>query len=314
MGVKKGCVSIITPVYNSSAYLRRCIDSVLAQGYTNWELLLVNDGSKDNSLEICESYAQQDSRITVFTQNNQGQAVARNVALQHARGEFIAFLDSDDAWRFDVLERSIDALYRNAECDIVQFSVLVDVGHPGERTMFSSDCVRLGTTEQLKALFLERITSLWVWNKVYRREVLNGISFLPGFLYEDNLYSYEVILASRGTVFISDTQYYYHWNSSSTTHAPVQKNYEDMVAIHGRMYEKIAEYTSDKEFLYIPIWMIANDMYSSWKSQKKKTTVMTIGAPYMKKVRIADFLFNTRYHIGQRIKILLVKLWSHLCS
>ena len=116
-------LSIIVPVYNTEALLNRCIDSVLNQTYSNWELLLVNDGSTDNSLSICQTYAKQDKRIKVFHQSNQGQSVARNHALEQANGELITFLDSDDAVAPTTYEGGIQSLQNNSECNIVVFPI-----------------------------------------------------------------------------------------------------------------------------------------------------------------------------------------------
>lgn len=89
-------ISIIVPVYNSEQTLNRCIDSILGQTYRNFELLLINDGSKDRSGEICDEYASNDSRIRVFHQKNSGPSAARNFGLNQAKGQYVVFQDSDD--------------------------------------------------------------------------------------------------------------------------------------------------------------------------------------------------------------------------
>ena len=89
-------ISVIVPVYNAEKYLHRCIDSVLAQTYTDFELLLIDDGSKDQSGEICDEYAQKDARVRVFHQENGGVSSARNLGLDNAKGEWVTFVDSDD--------------------------------------------------------------------------------------------------------------------------------------------------------------------------------------------------------------------------
>ena len=89
-------ISVIVPVYNSEQTLHRCIDSILGQTYRNFELLLINDGSKDRSGEICDEYARQDSRVKVFHKENGGVSSARNVGLDNARGDWVTFVDSDD--------------------------------------------------------------------------------------------------------------------------------------------------------------------------------------------------------------------------
>jgi len=89
-------ISVIVPVYNAERYISRCVDSILKQTYSDWELLLVDDGSKDNSLAILNDYGKKDSRIRTFHQENAGAGAARNVGLENAIGDYIVFIDSDD--------------------------------------------------------------------------------------------------------------------------------------------------------------------------------------------------------------------------
>ena len=107
-------VSIITPAYNCAEYIEECIESVLNQTYQNWEMLIVNDKSTDNTQFIVESYAKKDRRIKLFNQEkNAGAAAARNKALELSQGRFVAFLDSDDAWKPNKLERQLEFMLEN---------------------------------------------------------------------------------------------------------------------------------------------------------------------------------------------------------
>ena len=107
-------VSIITPAYNAAAYIAETIESVLVQTYTNWEMLIVNDCSKDNTVEIVQSYAAKDKRIKLINlKQNSGAAVARNTAIQNAKGRYIAFLDSDDLWKKEKLQKQIQFMQQN---------------------------------------------------------------------------------------------------------------------------------------------------------------------------------------------------------
>lgn len=109
-----GLVSVITPVYNSAAYLEACVASVQAQTYTDWELLLVDDASSDNSMQLIHSLAAKDARIRYFTNpQNQGAAFSRNLATREAKGEYIAFLDSDDLWEPEKLQLQIDKMQQS---------------------------------------------------------------------------------------------------------------------------------------------------------------------------------------------------------
>ena len=109
-----GLVSIITPAYNAAAYIAETIESVFAQTYTNWEMLIVNDCSKDNTAEIVQSYAAKDKRIKLINlEQNSGAAAARNTAIQNAKGMYIAFLDSDDSWKKEKLQKQLNFMQQN---------------------------------------------------------------------------------------------------------------------------------------------------------------------------------------------------------
>lgn len=109
-----GLVSIITPAYNAAAYIAETIESVLVQTYLNWEMLIANDCSKDNTAEIVQSYAKKDKRINLINlKQNSGTAIARNAAIQNAKGRYIAFLDSDDLWKEEKLQKQIEFMQQN---------------------------------------------------------------------------------------------------------------------------------------------------------------------------------------------------------
>lgn len=109
-----GLVSIITPAYNAAVYIAETIESVLAQTYLKWEMLIVNDCSKDNTAEIVQNYVAKDKRIKLITlKKNSGVAVARNTAIQNAKGRYIAFLDSDDLWKKEKLQKQIEFMQQN---------------------------------------------------------------------------------------------------------------------------------------------------------------------------------------------------------
>lgn len=112
-------ISIITPTYNREAFLPAAIESVLAQSYKEFELIIVDDGSTDNSRELINTYAEKDSRVRYLYQENQRQSVARNYALSIAKGDFICFLDSDNYWPHDKLEKSLKAFEQYPDADIV---------------------------------------------------------------------------------------------------------------------------------------------------------------------------------------------------
>lgn len=117
MNFQEKLVSIITPCYNGERYVSQTIESVLAQTYTKWEMLIVDDGSKDNSARIIKDYCKKDSRIKLIQQPNGGSANARNHGIREAKGQYIALLDSDDLWEKNFLDEQIKFMQeKNAAC------------------------------------------------------------------------------------------------------------------------------------------------------------------------------------------------------
>ena len=118
-------VSIIVPIYNMEQYLNRCLESIINQTYENIEIILINDGSKDNSLEICKNYAKKDNRIMIIDQKNSGVSSARNSGLDKATGEYLAFVDPDDWIDKDGIEKMVDFALKH-KCDIAFFDYKIN--------------------------------------------------------------------------------------------------------------------------------------------------------------------------------------------
>lgn len=166
-------VSIIVPVYNAEATLRRCIESVLKQEYTDFELLLVNDGSIDASGSICDQYASADKRIRVFHKENSGVSDTRNLALSHARGTYLQFLDSDD-WITPNATRLLVETAQQYHCDMVISDFYRVCGERVSRKGdIDDDCVL--TREEFAAFMLENPADFYygvLWNKLFRRDIV----------------------------------------------------------------------------------------------------------------------------------------------
>lgn len=166
-------VSIIVPIYNAEQYLRRCVDSILNQEYTDFELLLVNDGSTDASGDICEEYRDQDSRVIVIQKENTGVSDSRNRALDRARGKYLQFLDSDD-WITPDATRLFVRAAEEYGCDMVISDFYRVVG---ERLSPKGDIEEEGvlTREEFAAHMMENPADFYygvLWNKLYRRDIV----------------------------------------------------------------------------------------------------------------------------------------------
>ena len=166
-------VSIIVPIYNAEQYLRRCVDSILNQEYTDYELLLVNDGSTDASGDICEEYGDRDPRVIVIQKENTGVSDSRNRALDRARGKYLQFLDSDD-WITPDATRLFVRAAEEYGCDMVISDFYRVVG---ERLSPKGDIEEEGvlTREEFAAHMMENPADFYygvLWNKLYRRDIV----------------------------------------------------------------------------------------------------------------------------------------------
>jgi len=211
-------LTIITPVYNAEKYLCRCIDSILNQTLADFELILVNDGSPDGSADICEEYAKKDSRVKVLHQENQGQAAARNHALDIATGTYIGFVDSDDY----IHPRMYEILVKNA----VDTGAEISIGGYRSVSLESAnteDFVEIVTStasgdDFLRHCLLDAVDKkCWVlWDKIFRRECFDGIRMPEGRIHEDNAVVYKLLYEANKVVDCDVPLYYYYQNPEST--------------------------------------------------------------------------------------------------
>ena len=156
-------ISIIVPVYNAEAYLNRCIDSILEQSIQDFEVILVNDGSKDSSEAICKEYASQDNRIRVFSKPNGGVSSARNLGLDNASGEYIMFVDADDWLDKDAIERCYPYL---PEYDMVKFGAK---NHWGDGTISNLPVENTTTLQEVQSTAVARNTIVAPWGMLIRK-------------------------------------------------------------------------------------------------------------------------------------------------
>lgn len=177
---KEGLISIIVPVYNAEKTLTTCVESVLSQSYANLEIILVDDGSKDQSLEICRGFARKDARVRIISQENAGPAAARNRALAVMTGEYVLFVDSDDYLPRGACRRMIDAL---GDAQLVIGHYYFELGNSASERGLLHGNRTLDENSFLLAL-LERPGSFYfsaLWNKLYRAQIIRDrkIQFDP---------------------------------------------------------------------------------------------------------------------------------------
>lgn len=209
-------LSIIVPVYNVAKYLERCLDSILNQTFTDYELILVDDGSTDGSAEMCDAYSKKDDRISVIHQSNHGQAYARNIAIKKSKGDYIGFIDSDDWIESEMYQHLFDSIDKyGAEIAICRVRRVDTIGNtleiigPEETTLMD----RVAAT--IEILKDELILSYPV-NKIYRRELFDGVEFPVGRIFEDTATTYKTFYNATKVVAIPYIGYNYLRNPNGT--------------------------------------------------------------------------------------------------
>lgn len=198
-------ISVILPIYNTEKYLRQCLESVIKQSLKEIEIICVNDGSTDSSLEILESLADQDARITILNQDNQGPGVARNLGLENASGEYLSFLDSDDFFEYDMLERTyLQAKREDSDVLVFRSNYFSNQDQEFQDTSWTIRAPGIPTrtpfhpAEISENIFLAFVG--WPWDKLFKREFIQreGLEYQEMITSEDMYFVFmAIILAER---------------------------------------------------------------------------------------------------------------------
>ena len=236
-------ISVIVPVYNVETYLKECLDSIQNQTYTDFEVLLVNDGSTDGSQAICECYCQADKRFRLMNQTNQGQSVARNTGVAASRGEFIAFVDSDDMILPNYLETLMHYMSDNVDIVESQFSV--------HKKKFLAEKFRdtkilfEGNSEEAVKVVPNHLLSVNPVTKLYRRAIVEAVPYLEGFIFEDIYSGVGMLKYIRKIVKIDYVGYYYRQHATSTMHRTFTPKNLDVFTVS----DQLIDLYSDREEL-----------------------------------------------------------------
>lgn len=248
-------VSFIIPVYNVESYLEQCVDSILKQSYNDFEIILVNDGSTDNSPIICDSLAKKDNRVKVMHKSNGGQSDARNKGVSIATGEYIIFVDSDDYWiGEDSLQKIMEVVNANLECDFVGFNC--SYYYPESNTYrkwveYSEDlAVPLNKNSVVIPLVKSGTFPMSPCLKVISRQSMNnmGLHFKTGTLAEDISWFIDLLDGSNKCMFVNMYIYAYRQNvSSSVTQSNSERVYNNLFNIIKDELQKVEKRSFNKE-------------------------------------------------------------------
>lgn len=277
-------LSVIVPVYNTAPWLRRCLDSICTQSYRNLEILCVNDGSTDNSAEILAEYAARDARIKVLTQANAGLSAARNTALEHATGEWVAGVDSDDFLFPGIYEQAMQCIA--PDVDIVFFGVQdVDEtgGHLPHQAYFNlpASGVYSMNPELAKRL------NVCFWSKLWRRSMIekNALRFPVGLVHEDEAMYYMAAPQIRQIAICPAMGYAYMQRAGSIMNAAgidcikkINRYIQVLEFTHGEYHRRGWLQTSAKSYLYIMFFQICTRWYQQCPRESRAEVFSLLGA------------------------------------
>ena len=231
-------VSIIIPVYNVRKYICEAFDSVINQTYKNLEIIVIDDGSTDGSGRVCDAYAKKDPRIRVIHQENKGLSAARNAGLDVMTGEYVGFLDSDDAFEPEMVECMVRGIEENGvEMAVCGVTTYISTGKLTAKTIFRnvswSYSRRVVTkTEALNMWLLDDISSA-CWNKIYKYSLWSNIRFPEGSVFEDLRVFYKILSTADKILLVDRQLVRYRQRKGSITQTQTIENYKDFLfAVH----------------------------------------------------------------------------------
>jgi glycosyltransferase involved in cell wall biosynthesis len=279
-------VSIIVPIYDVEKYISKCVDSILKQTYKDLEIILVDDGSRDNCPKICDEYASNDNRIQVIHKKNGGLSDARNAGLNKANGKYVAFIDSDDYIHEQYIELLMDSMLRDnadiAVCGFEKVYSYVPLGRDQSYKTLEINTKTLTNIDAIKDIFSSD-THLYVmtWNKLYATNLFknNNIMFPIDKIHEDNFTTYKLFYYSTLITFIDLPLYYYYQRNDSIIGRDFDyRRLDSLEAI-----EDIKVFFSDKnlklnqEIEYYSILILIsliNDLLSSSYTDKQSLNIL----------------------------------------
>lgn len=295
-------LTIVIPVYNVEKFIGRCLDSVIGLSKINYEIIIVNDGTKDRSIEIVEQYIPDNKNIIIINQENQGLGEARNTGLKHARGEYVYFLDSDDY----IDSSSFIALFNKKLPDVDIIIGNYNIEKDNDITKGSYE-IETSTDIQLSGVpfflhFYRKNINTMVWRSIYRRKFLisNNLYFTKGIFHEDLNWTPRVLLKADKILYSPISFYYYQIRSGSIINSNLtEKKFYDQLYAYCDLQSIVGEYPSkvQKEISYISIVGMLVVLGRYWKivDQRKikadLKTIMTCKCSHYLKVNVIRTIF-----------------------
>ena len=289
-------ISVIVPVYNVSVYLRKCIDSIINNSYRKLEIILVDDGSTDDSGKICDLYAQKDGRIKVIHKKNGGLSSARNAGLDIATGDYISFIDSDDYISNNMYQLMISAA-EHENADIVQCGA-VRVDEKGNQSAaFHVENWKMEYDEIVDKYYTSTMIPVMLCNKIFKRDLIASRRMVEGRNNEDTMFMADILPYIKKFLSIENICYFYLKRSSSIMESNFSEKKFDSIYAYEYVLNK-TEKLNSKYVPYVYYWRAVNAFYlyhSIWKSK------LANKEEYYK--RVCDEFYNSIAKIPENFKL-----------
>ncbi len=223
-------ISVIIPVYQVEKTLQRCVDSIIAQSFADWEAILVDDGSTDGSATICDSYQTTDCRIKAIHQDNRGLGAARNRGIAEATGDYLMFVDSDDALSSETLQKLAEETSLHGDCDLIEFPIYTKYGNAKEQSIQTFP--HKTYTDRWDYWFNGKAyTHSYACNKIFKREVFDKVRFTENKKFED-LFTLPKIMDVCKKIATTDAGLYYYYDNGNGITATAGTGIEDLLEAH----------------------------------------------------------------------------------
>ncbi|MFL0167757.1 glycosyltransferase [Candidatus Clostridium helianthi] len=253
----KDLISVIVPVYNVEKYLPQCIDSILNQTEKNLEIILVDDGSLDNSGKICDEFSKKDDRIIVIHKKNNGLSSARNAGLEIARGNYIGFVDSDD-WLDKTMYEVLLKLLKENNSDISCCDFFKTANSNDSIPHIDNDIINsYNNIESLNNFYNGLYTQTVVaWNKLYKRELFKDISYPVGKIHEDEGTTYKLYYKANKITYTNRPLYYYRITPNSITTSKFNKKRLDIIDVYDEKVKFIKNINNEEIYSKTLKWYL----------------------------------------------------------
>ena len=221
-------ISVIVPVYNVEQYLERCVDSIINQTYTNLEIILVNDGSTDNSGKLCDELAKKDERIRVIHKENGGLSDARNRGIDESESDLVGFIDSDDYIDSDMYEVLLKNL-NDTDADLSMCALYDVYNNTPEAQVTNKETWKLSSEQAIKMVMEAKILSVTAVNKLYRKSLFTDLKFEVGKIAEDAFIMIKLLDKCEKIVATNEKKYYYVHRENSITTQKFSKKFLNVI-------------------------------------------------------------------------------------